>query len=94
MSQRQIALRLGVNNSTISRELRRNTTATGYEPDTAHRLGGRRRRTARKWTKRLPSFITAVAGRLREEWSPEQISGFMAPLAGVGVSHQWVYSLV
>ena len=39
MSQRKIARRLGVNSSTISRELRRNTTATGYEPDTAHRLG-------------------------------------------------------
>jgi IS30 family transposase len=94
MSQRKIARRLGVNSSTISRELRRNTTATGYEPDTAHRLGDRRRRAAWKWTKRLPSLMTAVVGRLREEWSPEQISGFMAPLAGVGVSHQWIYSLI
>lgn len=82
MSQRKIARRLGVNSSTISRELRRNTTATGYEPDTAHRFGDRRRRAAWKWTKRLPSLMTAVVGRLREEWSPEQISGFMAHLGG------------
>ncbi|SDJ60928.1 Transposase and inactivated derivatives, IS30 family [Billgrantia gudaonensis] len=39
-------------------------------------------------------MITAVVGRLREEWSPQQISGFIAPLAGVGVSHQWIYSLI
>jgi len=39
-------------------------------------------------------MITAVADRLREEWSPEQISGFMAPLRGMNVSHQWIYSLV
>jgi len=39
-------------------------------------------------------MITAVAGRLREEWSPEQISCFMTPLAGMGISHRWIYSLI
>ncbi|MDR5873725.1 IS30 family transposase [Halomonas janggokensis] len=39
-------------------------------------------------------MIAAVADRLREEWSPEQISGFMVPLYGVGVSHQWIYALI
>uniref|UniRef100_UPI0035DA184A IS30 family transposase n=1 Tax=Halomonas piscis TaxID=3031727 RepID=UPI0035DA184A len=39
-------------------------------------------------------MITAVVDWLREEWSPEQISGFMASLARVSVSHQWIYSLV
>ncbi|MCE9662962.1 IS30 family transposase [Halomonas sp. M5N1S17] len=39
-------------------------------------------------------MIAAVADRLREEWNPEQISGFMAPLAGVGVRHQWIYFLI
>ncbi|WP_108448914.1 IS30 family transposase [Halomonas sp. BN3-1] len=39
-------------------------------------------------------MIAAVADRLREEWSPEQISGFMAPLYGVGVSRQWIYALI
>lgn len=53
-----------------------------------------RRRPAWKWTKRLPSMITAVVGRLREEWSPQQTSGFIEPLAGVGVSRQWIYSLI
>ncbi|QFT85261.1 Integrase core domain protein [Halomonas sp. THAF12] len=42
----------------------------------------------------MPSMIAAVVDRLREEWSPEQISSFMAPLSGVGVSHQWIYSLI
>lgn len=52
-----------------------------------------RRRSAWK-LKRLPSLINAVADLPREEWSPEQISGLMAPLTGIGVSHQWVYSLI
>ena len=94
MSQRQIGRELGLHSSTISRELRRNATSDGYDPEQAQALSDHRRRTAWKWTKRLPSMIAAVVGRLREEWSPQQISGFTAPLAGVGVSHQWIYSLI
>ncbi|MBZ5877443.1 IS30 family transposase [Chromohalobacter israelensis] len=93
-SQRQIGRELGLHSSTISRELRRNATASGYDPEQAQARSDHRRRTAWKWTKRLPSMIAAVADRLREEWSPEQISGFMAPLVGIGVSHQWIYSLI
>ncbi|WP_355661575.1 IS30 family transposase [Halomonas salifodinae] len=94
MSQRQIAGELGVHSSTISRELRRNATASGYDPEQAQALSDHRRRMAWKPTKRLPGVIAAVVDRLREEWSPEQISSFMAPLSGVGVSHQWIYSLI
>jgi len=94
MSQRQIGRELGLHSSTISRELRRNASSGSYDPEQAQALSNQRRRTARKWTKRLPSMITAVVGRLREEWSPQQISGFITPLAGVGVSHQWIYSLI
>ena len=94
MSQRQIAKELGIHNSTVSRELRRNAASEDYDPERAQALSDDRRRTAWKCTKRLPSMITAVVDRLREEWSPQQISGFMAPLAVVGVSHQWIYSLI
>ncbi|MHA3025188.1 IS30 family transposase [Chromohalobacter israelensis] len=94
VSRRQIARELGIHNSTVSRELRRNAIDSGYDPEQAQSCSDHRRRTAWKRTKRLPSMITAVVDRLREEWSPEQISGFMAPLSGVGVSHQWIYSLI
>ena len=39
-------------------------------------------------------MMAAVAGQLREEWSPQQISGFMASLASVSVSHQWIYTML
>ncbi len=94
VSQQQIARELGIHNSTVSRELCRNATTSGYDPEQAQSCSDHPRRTARKWTKRLPSMIAVVADRLREEWSPQQISGFMAPLAGVSVSHQWIYSLI
>ncbi|MCO7248142.1 helix-turn-helix domain-containing protein [Halomonas janggokensis] len=35
MSRRQIARELGIHNSTISRELRRNATTSGYDPEQA-----------------------------------------------------------
>lgn len=94
MSQRQIGRELSLHSSTISRELRRSTTSDGYGPEQAQALSDHRRSVAWKCTKRLPSMIAAVVIRLREEWSPEQISGFMPPLAGEGVSHQWIFALI
>ncbi|EHA16482.1 hypothetical protein HAL1_06550 [Halomonas sp. HAL1] len=38
-------------------------------------------------------MIKIVAKKLSEGWSPEQISGFMAPLNGIGVNYQWIYAL-
>nr|WP_280564185.1 hypothetical protein [Chromohalobacter sp. 48-RD10] len=73
MSRRQIAREHGIHNSTVSRELRRNATDSGYDPERAQSCSDHRRRTAWKRTKRLPSMIAAVVDRLREEWSPEQI---------------------
>ncbi|WP_202884379.1 helix-turn-helix domain-containing protein [Halomonas sp. YLGW01] len=80
VSRRQIAKELGIHNSTISRELRRNVTASGYDPEQAQSLSDHRRRTAWKWTKRLPCMIAAVVDRLREEWSPEQTQRFHGAL--------------
>lgn len=94
LSRRQIAKALGIHNSTVSRELRRNAIDSGYHPARAQSCSDHRRRTAKKRTKRLPSMIAAVAGRLREEWSPEQISRFIAPLPGMSVSHQWICTMI
>jgi len=94
MSQRQIGRELNLHSSTISREIRRNATADDYDPEQTQTLSDHRHRTATKWIKRLPSMMAAVAGQLREEWSPQQISGFMVSLASVSVSHQWIYTML
>jgi IS30 family transposase len=47
-SQTKIASVIGVNKSTISRELRRNRGKRGYRPKQAHRLAQERRRQAVK----------------------------------------------
>lgn len=93
-SQRQIAAMLGCHNSTISRELRRNSIR-GYEPERAQHQANTRRRTAFKRHKRVQWLTDWVTERLKEHWSPEQIAGFMRRKnIPVQVSHQWVYDLI
>lgn len=75
-STRQIGRRLSRAPSTISRELRRNATASlGYLPYSAHRLAASRRPRPkqRKLQRpgRLRHYVTRGLGR---RWSPEQIS--------------------
>jgi len=94
ISQRQIAKAIGVHNSTISREIKRNGLKAGYAPEQAQSRSDQRRRTAWKVTKRLPSLIRWVTDQLMDEWNPQQISGFMANANGACVSHQWIYALI
>jgi IS30 family transposase len=75
LSIRQIADQLGRAPSTISRELRRNATASGYRPFEAHRRATARR--ARHHQRRLqasPELLQAVGELLAQRWSPQQIS--------------------
>jgi transposase, IS30 family len=76
VSARQIARRLGRAPSTISRELRRNTTPTkGYRPFDAHRQATARR--ARHHRRRVEVNIElrrVIAELLSQRWSPQQIS--------------------
>ena len=46
LKQKEIAIRLGVDPSTISRELKRNSSADRYDPQVAHTRSDRRRRAA------------------------------------------------
>jgi transposase-like protein len=76
LSIRQIAARLGRAPSTISRELRRNATASqGYRPFETHRRATARR--ARHHQRRIEARpeLGQVAGELlAQRWSPQQIS--------------------
>jgi IS30 family transposase len=75
LSIRQIASRLGRAPSTISRELRRNATATGYRPFEAHRRAtARRARRPRRRIETNGELRQLVAELLAQRWSPQQIS--------------------
>ncbi|WP_434812411.1 IS30 family transposase, partial [Microbacterium sp. bgisy189] len=73
-----IAKILGRTPSTISRELRRNLHSSGqYRPFHAHATAASRRRRTRPRPLKLmtdPMLRSFVVARLRERWSPQQIS--------------------
>jgi IS30 family transposase len=76
--QKEIARALGRCPSTISRELRRNSTDDGYYAGQAEREAQRRRRE-RPLVRKMddPEINEVVRLGLAQEWAPEQIAGRM-----------------
>ena len=79
-SQAHIARQIGVDPSTISRELVRNTGARGYRFKQAHEKASQRRQEASdKPRKMTPDLVELIEEKLtQEQWSPDQISGRLA----------------
>ena len=92
-NQTEIAEIVGVHKSTISRELRRNTGLRSYRPEQAHQFCLQRR--ADKIRPSIPPETWRRVRRLlREDWSPEQISLWLAREAGFYVSHESIYQYI
>ena len=89
----QIAIAIGVNKSTISRELARNEGQRGYRPEQANELA-----KARRLEKIEPQILEEtwqmVEDKLRLDWSPEQITGWLAKNNQKTVSHEHIYQHV
>lgn len=87
----QIARIVGKHRTTISRELKRNKSSNGYFAQAAHQRFQQRRvdrRRPPKWTGRCRRL---VEGKLRHEWSPEQIAGWLGRSEGFSISHERIY---
>lgn len=89
-----IAKTLNVSVSTVSREIKRNSWNKKYRPKEAQELAdGRKNRLApnrrikNEVKKRVLYYLT------EEQWSPEQISGFLKN-EGIKVSHEYIYQLI
>ncbi len=93
-AQHTIAANLGVHPSTISRELGRNQGQRGYRPRQAHQKSQQRRHEAAKALKRTPQLRTQIEEKLCQQWSPEQISGWLGRTGGVSLSPEWIYQYV
>jgi transposase, IS30 family len=92
-SQTEIASVLGRDKSTISWELKRNQGQRGYRPKQAQELAGRRRQTAHH-ARISAAHWDRVEALLRQDWSPEQVSGWLVREEGIAVSHEWIYLYV
>ncbi len=96
-TQREIAQELGVDQSTISRELKRNSGKKGYRHKQAERLSKTRKSRSNRTntTKINPQIVELVFQKIRlEQWSPEQISGWLKKEHGLCISHETIYQYV
>ena len=95
LSNKEIAAKLGVSPSTISRELSRNSIeGIGYQAETANALALKRHK--RKHYKLTESIIKEINKRLEEYESPEQIVGRCKlegiPMVSIETIYLYVYS--
>jgi len=91
--QTKIAAVVGVHKSTISREVRRNQGLRGYRPLQAHQLAVHRRQTKAQ-CRLTPKHWSLIERLLQEDWSPEQISLWLADQQAITISHEWIYQHV
>jgi transposase, IS30 family len=89
--QQTMAANLGVHPSTISRELRRNQGQRGYRPLQAHQKAQQRRQQAAEAVKMTPAVIAQVEEKLQQEWSPEQIAGWLPHHGRIELSPERIY---
>jgi transposase, IS30 family len=86
----QIAAEISVHKSTVSREVRRNRGQRGYRPKQAHELA-RTRQQLRVAPRIAPQTWQQIEQLLRQQWSPEQISGRLKLEHQPSVSHERIY---
>jgi len=96
MNQTQIALQLGVDQSSISRELKRNKGKRGYRPKQANEKANLRKKETVKSRVMTTEMIERIKGFLKELWSPEQISGSLKSDINetLSICHETIYKFI
>ena len=89
-TQTQIAMVVGCHKSTISRELKRHQTKTGYWPGYAQQWALRRRRQSHQPRISEQTWQT-VERLLGQDWSPQQITGRLRLERQTSVSPERIY---
>lgn len=79
------------NQSTVSREIKRNKGARGYSSHQAHNLACERRRRCANGPRVAEQTWSAVQLMIKEKWSPEQIAGRFKLLKAGNISHETIY---
>jgi IS30 family transposase len=94
--QKDISIVIGKDKSVISRELMRNCDQRSgiYHYDLAQRKYHKRQRTKLKSIKFTEDVRAYIDKRLKEKWSPEQISKTPVPNGLAMVSHERIYQYI
>jgi IS30 family transposase len=92
-SPAQMARYLGRHRSTIGRELRRNAAPYDgwYRAERAHERAVARRKRSRRNCQFEPAQMVRVESLLSEQWSPEQVSGYLRRGGELSISHETIY---
>lgn len=97
-NQSHIAKEIGVHRSTISRELKRNTTklvgSWSYKPDYAQTYAEERIKYKPKHIKMTSALKNKIISMLMQEWSPEQISGYAKKNQLFNIHHETIYRFI
>ena len=93
--RKEIAHIVGISQSTLSRELKRNSSPSGkYVWFKAHDKAMERRKRSVSNAALAPGLVWRIKQTIIEEqWSPRQISGVLKK-EGVSVSHQSIYNII
>jgi IS30 family transposase len=87
----KIAGIIGVHKTTVYRELKRNIGLMHYRPLHAQMRAESRRSNARKKIRFTNTVRWRVENLLRHDFSPEQISGYLAKEHQIHISHETIY---
>ncbi|MCF6200457.1 MAG: IS30 family transposase [Hyphomicrobiaceae bacterium] len=93
LSHASIARQLNIHRSTLTREIHRNSGKSGYRYKQAHEKATTRRHKASAVARKMtPPLLWIIERKLtHEQWSPDQISGWLGRRGGLSVSHEWIY---
>lgn len=94
VTQSFIANEIGVHKSTVSRELMRNTSAGGYDAKDAQKTADTKRSLAKKHLKMNSVLQGKIVKKLKQDWSPEQISGRFKLENEASISHETIYQYI
>lgn len=95
LKKKEIAEAIGVSNSTITRELQRNSSKRGvYKWEIAQKQAEKRsKRTPGNRTISKAIWSSVKHYLVDEQWSPEQISGYLAK-DDIKISHETIYAWI
>ena len=93
--QNEIAEKIAVHPSTISRELRRNRDKVrGYNAELAQIKSSKKHKQKTKRASLTVRVEKYIRSKLKQDWSPEQISGRMKIDLGITVVHETIYRYI
>lgn len=94
-SNRQIGSDLDVSHTTVGRDLNRNVGRRGYRCKQAEEKSqARRHATDGKHRKMTRALVRRIEEKISQQWSPEQVAGWLALQGGTTISPESIYQHV